>query len=261
MMFAAILIFATASSIASHEASYDGSALHLSGDVALDHSLGTMRAGKAVLTRKVEEKEEFPFACIELGDRVAIDLATDGKAECGSAHFDFSALQGTLLGEVHLTDKRSGIPFEVLTPQLDLQLVKETSYTIQTAIASQGIILTLHQETGPMTIEADAAEIRLSTIDIHGHVTLSSQDIQGVASTLTYDPESRRCILKAEEGKKVLLARASDNLRMSAPEVHITYNPETDAQEVQGIGHVVFSLSIEEETLLNQVHRHAPSPS
>jgi len=257
MMLAAILI--AASTIASQEASYDGDALQLSGDVALEHSLGTMHAGKAVLTREVEQKEEFPFACVELDNRVELDLAPDGKVSCERAQFDFAALQGRLVGDVLLTDKKGGVPFDVETPQLDLQLVKNPKCTIETATASRGVKITLYEEMGPLTIKADASEIRPSSLQIYGNVTLSSDDLQGIAATLSYDPEKKICILKAEEGKKVLLARKRDELRMSAPEVHITYNPETKLQEVQGVGHVVFSLSAEEETLLNQVYRHAPS--
>lgn len=424
LMFLNLLLVAAPpanSSIASQDASYDGSALHLEGDVSLEHGFGIMKAGKASLTRQIESQTDFPFACIELEQHVKIDLSTQAKVECEKAVLDFSTLQGALSSPDHVyyVDVINTIPFELFTPQLDLQMAKNSTYTIEKAHATRGVRLlydslyqletetiflseeemqgpnpciwtyqddrvdaerfeldlsqnelhlhkasghlssfskglahftaetlhwkhtenhltlqgspkvedsglgeitsnqeialllqdhTLHHlittgettlisvkghrlttegsidinreshiatilsplvyEEDELTLEAQQAQIHYqeddqglhpSSIELEGRVKIFSQDIQAMGAILTYDPETRHCILKGSEGQKVLLARNQDQLRMSAPEVHITYDPVSKEQQVRGIGHVVFSLSLEEQKLLNQVFSHAPS--
>ncbi len=130
----------------------------------------------------------------------------------------------------------------------------------------------LYQEE-EMTISADQAQIfyredekglHPEKLELQGKIKIFSQEKEGparrgIADTLTYHPDTRTCILKADPGQKVLFMRDQDQLRISANEVHITYNPATEEQEVRGIGHVVLSLSPEEQNLLNQVFRNEPS--
>jgi lipopolysaccharide export system protein LptA len=124
-----------------------------------------------------------------------------------------------------------------------------------------------------MTLLSDYAEIFYSEdgeglhpkkVELQGNIKIFSQEKEGptrkgVADTLSYDPVSRTCILKATPGKKVLFTREEDKLSISANEVHITYNPHTKQQEVRGIGHITLSLTPHEQNLLNQVFKHVPS--
>jgi lipopolysaccharide export system protein LptA len=128
--------------IASNAASYDGSMLVLDGDVSLEHGFGKMKAEKAVLTRPLQEQEEFPFTCIELADVVRLSLTTEAQVECERAVLDFSTMKGTLSSpdNVHYLDTINSTPFELFSPKLDLQMMKnQKEYVIQTAHAQKGV--------------------------------------------------------------------------------------------------------------------------
>jgi hypothetical protein len=138
-------------SIASDNATYDGSILILDGTVSLEHGFGKMMAEKAVLTRQQEEQAEFPFSCIELAEAVHLSLTTEAQVECERASLDFSTMKGTLTSpkNVHYVDtiKREGssVPFELFSPRLDLQMMKNAqkkeSYDIEKAHAQKGVHL------------------------------------------------------------------------------------------------------------------------
>lgn len=410
-------------SISSSSAEYDGSTLVLDGDVSLEHGFGSMKAEKAVLTRQLQqEPSEFPFTSIELAEAVRLALTTKAQVECERASLDFSTLKGKLTSpkNVHYVDQINSTPFELFSPQLDLQLVKnKESYDIEKAHAQKGVHLiydklyhlntesilftkeNLHSEghctwtyekdeveaekfnldlehnqlhlakatghlksfskgevqftaddlqwkhtenhlilkgspkveesslgtitstqeidltlkdqklqklttAGPtqlvshkgytlktdgildvdadkklatinsnifyqeeeMTLTADAAQIHYredeyglhpERLELQGHIKIFSQDRRGIADTLTYHPENRTTILKALPGQKVLYMRDQDQLRISANEVHITYNPVTKEQEVRGVGHITLSLSPDEQNLLKQVYKNDAS--
>lgn len=138
-------------SIASQLASYDGSALHLEGGVSIEHGFGTMKAETAILTREEERSEEFPFTSIELSHAVQLALSTSAQVECEKAVLDFSTLKGTLTSpqQVHYIDtlKRENkeAPFELFSPQINLQMVKnpqkKEAYDIEKAHATHGVHL------------------------------------------------------------------------------------------------------------------------
>ena len=430
-------------SIASNNASYDGTALRLEGEVSLEHGFGTMKAEKAVLTKEREGQDDFPFTSIELTSAVNLMLTSEAQVECEKALLDFSTLQGTLTSpqHVHYTDfirrENQTTPFELFSPKLDLQLIKDPQkkdiYDIEQARAQNGVHLiydklyhlqtesilfsnkiiqsdgaspciwtyqndrvnaekfdldlvqnelflkkaeghlssfskgqvqftagslcwehtknhltlqgspfvqessvgtvtsqeaihlflkdgVLHQlktdgqttltslkghrlttydalevdgdahlatisspskgeqllyEEEEMTLRADKAQIHYkeeaqgispASVELEGRIQIYSKEKEGpsrrgIADLLTYDPDTRTCILKAHPGRKVLFMRDQDQLRISANEVHIFYDPVSKEQQVRGVGHVTMSLSPEEQNLLNQVFRHVPSAS
>lgn len=81
--------------ISSSSASYDGNALILTGQVALDHGLGKIRAEEAIL-QKQESGKEFPFSTIALKNAIQIELRDHARLRCGRADLDFTALRGKL---------------------------------------------------------------------------------------------------------------------------------------------------------------------
>ena len=114
-----------------------------------------------------------------------------------------------------------------------------------------------------MTLIADQAQIFYpDKVELQGNIKIfSEKSHKGVADTLTYNPETRTCILKAHPGKKVLFTREEDKLALSANEIHITYDPVTKEQLVRGVGHITLSLSPEEQNILNKVfHGISTSP-
>lgn len=119
--------------------------------------------------------------------------------------------------------------------------------------------LSLTADEAVLHYREDELGLHPEKLELQGHIKLFSQDKRGIADIVTYNPETRSCILKALPGQKVLYMRDLDQFRISANEVHITYNPETKEQEVRGVGHITMVLSPEEQNLLKQVFHHEPS--
>lgn len=74
-----------------------------------------------------------------------------------------------------------------------------------------------------------------------------------LADRLTYSPATRTFILSANPGKKVLFRDEEDSVAVSAQEVHITLDPETKKERIQGVGNVQLSLSSDEVNLLKKM--------
>ncbi|MGC1879295.1 MAG: hypothetical protein WA678_07975 [Rhabdochlamydiaceae bacterium] len=100
--------------------------------------------------------------------------------------------------------------------------------------------------------------MELSSLTLHGNVRLFSHDPQkplrcGIADRLTYSLTTKTLILSANPGKKVLFRDESQGMRLSGPEVHITYDSETKQQHVKGIGAVQLAFTPDEENKLQQL--------
>jgi hypothetical protein len=97
-----------------------------------------------------------------------------------------------------------------------------------------------------------------SSLTLKGNVRLFSHDPLkplrfGSADRLAYSLTTRTLILSANPGKKVLFWDETQGIRLSAPEVHIVYDPETKQQNVKGIGAVQFSFTADEQNKLQQL--------
>jgi len=118
--------------ISSSSASYDGNALILTGQVALNHGLGKMLAEEAVL-QKQETGKEFPFSTIALKRGIQIELQDHARLRCDKADLDFSALQGKLFSggkeKVVYTDRvrrgsKQESPLRLMSDTVDLTFEK-----------------------------------------------------------------------------------------------------------------------------------------
>ena len=139
--------------ISSSNASYDGNALILKGQVLLDHGLGKMQAEEAVL-QKQEVGKDFPFSLIHLEKDVLLKLHQNGELKCEKADLDFGALKGFLTSSrrVSYTDtlkrKKGKSPsFQLVSSAIDLQFLKKSdqpkvSYDIQDVLARDNVELT-----------------------------------------------------------------------------------------------------------------------
>lgn len=76
------------------EAVYDGKQIALSGDVYLEHEIGTLSAGQALLTGATEDKK-IRLNQLDLYQNVKISLREGGELDCAEAHVS----QATHLGE------------------------------------------------------------------------------------------------------------------------------------------------------------------
>lgn len=144
-------------SISSSNASYDGSALVLKGQVILDHGLGKLQAEEALL-QKQEVGKDFPFSQIHLEKEVSLQLQQSGEIKCDTAELDFSTLKGALTsaGRVSYTDalkrkKGKHSSLQLASQTIDLQFLKKNNlpsdpakvqYAIDTVIARNLVELT-----------------------------------------------------------------------------------------------------------------------
>ena len=125
----------------------------------------------------------------------------------------------------------------------------------------------LYYEEEEIAIFADSASLEYSiandtlqpaSLSLKGNIRLFSHDPQkpprcGAADRLTYSLTTRTLILSANPGKKVLFWDEVQGMHLSAPEVHITFDPQTKQQNVKGIGAVQFSFTPDEQNKLMQL--------
>jgi lipopolysaccharide export system protein LptA len=125
----------------------------------------------------------------------------------------------------------------------------------------------LYYEEEEFAVFADAASLEYSlsndtmqpsSLTLTGNIRLLTHDQQkplrcGSADRLTYSLTTKTLILSANPGKKVLFWDESQGMHLAAPEVHITYDPETKQQHVKGIGAVQFAFTPDEENKIHQL--------
>lgn len=138
--------------ISSSNASYDGNALILKGQVLLDHGMGKMQAEEAIL-QKQEIGKDFPFSLIHLEKDVLLKLNQNGELKCEKADLDFGSLKGFLTSthRVSYTDtlkrKKGKSPsFQLTSSAIDLQFLKKSdqpkvSYDIHNVLARDNVEL------------------------------------------------------------------------------------------------------------------------
>lgn len=101
-------------------------------------------------------------------------------------------------------------------------------------------------------------QLRPVSLQLKGNIRLFSHDPKqpprcGISDRLNYSLTTRTLILSANPGNKVLFWDESQGLRMSASEVHITYDTESKHHTVKGVGKVQLSLTTEEQQHLKQL--------
>lgn len=174
LFFAVSSPISDSGSVSSANASYDGNALVLKGQVVLDHGLGKMEAEEAILQRQ-EMGKDFPFSLIHLQKDVLLLLKNSSSLKCETADLDFVTLKGTLLSndKVVYTDtlkKKKGAHalFRLLSKAVDLQFSKKgevsqkTAFDIDTIFAKEGVQIEYAES---FTIFADHGIYRRGEID------------------------------------------------------------------------------------------------
>lgn len=125
----------------------------------------------------------------------------------------------------------------------------------------------LYYEEEELAVFADNASLEYSIISdtlqpssltLSGNIRLFSHNPQkpsrcGLADRLTYSLTTKTLILSANPGKKVLFWDESQGMHLSAPEVHITYDPETKQQHVKGVGAVQLAFTPDEQNKIQQL--------
>lgn len=127
--------------------------------------------------------------------------------------------------------------------------------------------LQIYYEEERIAVHADKAALEYSIVGnsfqpvslaLKGNIRLFSRDTSqprrcGIADRLLYSPSTRTLILAANPSKKVLFWDEQESIRMSANEIHITFDPVTQRESVKGVGNVKFAFSIDENNLLKKL--------
>ena len=110
------------------------------------------------------------------------------------------------------------------------------------------------------TLEYSESNERFTPISLNlkGNIRLFSHNPKqpprcGIADRLNYSLTTGTLILAANPGNSVLFWDESQGLRMSASEVHITYDTQSKQHAVKGVGKVQLSLSEQEQQHLKQL--------
>lgn len=125
----------------------------------------------------------------------------------------------------------------------------------------------IYYEENDIGVHADKAMLEYSIIGnlfqpvslvLRGNIVLFSRDPQkpqrcGIADRVSYSPSTRTLILAANPNKKVLFSDEEENLRISASEVHLIFDPATQKRTVKGVGNVQFTFTPEETNLLQTI--------
>jgi hypothetical protein len=183
-------------SVSSTNASYDGTALILTGHVVLDHGLGTMTAEEASLQRQEEAAKDFPFALIQLHKEVLLALKNSSELRCEHADLDFSTLKGLLRAKenerVAYRDTFKGKKsdelnsLQMLSRTLELnfskqeQEEKKIDYEIESVLAKDDVEIAY---TGDFVLYADHALYRklpsqTASRELQGLITAFPKDAQ-----------------------------------------------------------------------------------
>lgn len=275
--------------VSSSNASYDGSALVLKGQVVLDHGLGKMRAEEAVLEKQVAGKD-FPFSLIHLQKDVQLALKNSAELRCDAADFDFNALKGNLTSSERVTytdlirqKKGDGLIFRLMSKDIELQMIKngETNFEIEQITAKETVQIDYtenfsifadhavynktsalatpknaesrcHLKHGEDLVDATSIQVDL----LHSKVVMSQP--HGVIRTLL-DPEAQKGDLRFTSDslvwdhlKNTLILKGK--IQMSEPSLG-TLVAEDEVQLVQG-KNLLSTIRTKGKTALQSLNHH-----
>ncbi|MGR3973600.1 MAG: hypothetical protein QRY72_03405 [Candidatus Rhabdochlamydia sp.] len=198
-------------------------------------------------------------------------LLLQGVCSLESPHLGtlFSSSEMKLTFKNHLpADLYTTGTITVTTPSKDLLIshgplhVNHLNHTLTAAPSScrrplfyEGDLLLIEAEQGTLAYEEKGKLFSPHQLQLEGNVKILSKDaqIQAIAGSISYNPSTRNCLLKAAPGGKVLILQESKGLKMSSDEIHMIYDPFEKDYSIQGIGCVCLSLSADEQQLFNQV--------
>ena len=192
--------------LSSTNASYDGSALVLTGRVVLDHGLGKMTAEEASL-EKQETGRDFPFSFILLRKEVLLTLKSNAQILCDRAELDFNSLKGRLTapltGLVTYSDTvshKAGADTQVTlqSPNIELSMLKsevsdkKSEYDVDTILAKDSVTIDYNKE---FILKADHALYRTASME----KTSSTKEFQGIITAYPKDDSSLCTIQHGED--------------------------------------------------------------
>ncbi|NGX51129.1 MAG: hypothetical protein K1060chlam2_00987 [Chlamydiae bacterium] len=120
---------------------------------------------------------------------------------------------------------------------------------------------------GDLTLYADSASLECSfkglslephLINLDGNVRIFSSNPSrpfhcGTADHIRYNPTTSEIHLYADRGEHVLFWHKEKKLKLSAPEILITTDPESNEETIKGIGVVQFSVNHDDDAQLERL--------
>ena len=120
--------------------------------------------------------------------------------------------------------------------------------------------LSLYANQALLEYTAQESHLKPTVLTVVGNVRLFSSDEKdrrfALADRLSLSTTTRTVILTADPGKKVLFIDEAQGMRIAASEIHITRDPKTEQEKVQGIGSVRFTFTDEEFSLFKKIFPH-----
>lgn len=256
-------------------------------DVDLLHAKVSMLRAKGILTSPIfpqMQKGALQFQCEHLlWDQGREILTLKGNAHLQEENLgvidaedeitlSYSQVEGKNVLKTIETKNRSYIQYGAhqLTCFGPILLSRENLTASLNSPAFNGVVpkeKQLYYQEGDLKVFADKAGIEYSLLGsvmqpvslvLKENVRLYSQDATGhrrfaLADRLSYSPTTRTFILSALPGKKVLFRDETEKVDISGQEVHITFDPATKKERIQGIGNIQLSLSADEINLLKKM--------
>jgi hypothetical protein len=116
----------------------------------------------------------------------------------------------------------------------------------------------LEAGSGRLTYQEMDGALQPEALYCDGTVRLISSCIQdqesyALAEQLVYFPAMRTMILTSRAPNRVLFWQKSGNITLSAPEVHVRFDPQTKRESVSGIGDVRFRFNFQEENTIEHL--------
>lgn len=217
--------------------------LTLKGHVkVVESALGTLVSDGELEILQQEQKKHRLLRAIRTRGSSTLDF----KDETGKSHH--------LLGHGPFIFDREKLRATFDSPKRNGQVLPEK----QLFYRSEDLSLFANQAL--MEYTASQGHLRPSMLTLAGSVRLFSTDADrprfALADRLSFSTTTRTMILTAESGKRVLFTDEKQGIRIAAQEVHVTRDPESREDRVQGVGNVKFTFTDEENSQLKKMFPH-----
>lgn len=256
-------------SFKAQEAKYKEKVVVLTGDVEVEHSLGTLKAQQVEIYTIPEEKSPR-LKTILLKDSVNVLLKEGGRLTSQEADLDYLQKKAIFYTNVIFEDSYKGKnnkenKFVLKGHKMTIDHVR--MITLLESSPSEENIGEKKQvffEDSLGEIFADKVELFykeenekfiLIQIKLQGSVKLKDRNASdnkelhyGLADEVLYDPQSKEITFTALRKKRVLFFDKVNNLQISAPSLKIRRDKATKKELIQGFGDVRFSF-LEKEFL------------
>lgn len=252
------LLLALTYNLTADQADYDGKTLILAGHFHIDHPMGGLSAEKATIENLQLHGAGKKTTQLHLENNVEIEsvgktpfLLKAKRAICDlppASLFSFFQIQ-----EIRFFDQVEIATIQDLLARGGSALYKLGTLTLFPTLPTASCKLYRGEE------EIHAQEIRFElpteTLHLKGNVLLHSTRIKekesfASADSLLYRTREKTLTLSSIPPKKVLFWQ--DGLSLSASEVQIKQDPETEEETIEGFGDVHFTFDLEEQNFIKK---------